>query len=224
MAEQQDMSALLRHFEDELEGISALCTTNSSEDAEEALSQAEALLSHVVAFAGLFVSDESDGDALVQAVISVVQAIQSHLDTLQRSVARHRGRPQIHVSEEQLVMLLDLYFTVRDIASMLQVSRDTVRRRMRQYELQGVAGYSSLTDGDLDNITRQYVEVHPNCGSRSYAGYLRSQGMKVQRFRARDSLFRVDPEAVASRLRQALHRRRYNVCMPNSLWHIDGYH
>ena len=26
------------------------------------------------------------------------------------------------------------------------------------------------------------------------------------------------------RFRQALHRRRYSVSMPNSLWHIDGYH
>ena len=83
---------------------------------------------------------------------------------------------------------------------------------------------SHLTDSDLDAITREYVEMHPHSGSRSYAGYLRSQGLRVQRYRVKDSLFRVDPSAVHSRFRQALHRRRYSVCMPNSLWHIDGYH
>ena len=35
---------------------------------------------------------------------------------------------------------------------------------------------------------------------------------------------RVDPRGVRLRFRQVLHHRRYNVCMPNSLWHIDGYH
>ena len=25
-------------------------------------------------------------------------------------------------------------------------------------------------------------------------------------------------------LRRVLHRRQYKVCMPNSLWHRDGYH
>lgn len=35
---------------------------------------------------------------------------------------------------------------------------------------------------------------------------------------------RVDPRGVQMRFRQVLHRRRYNVTMPNSLWHIDGYH
>ena len=48
-------------------------------------------------------------------------------------------------------------------------------------------------------------------------------GLKVQHYRLRESLRRVDPRGVRSRLRQALHRRRYNVCIPNSLWHINGY-
>ena len=219
----QHQSEFLRLFEEELEGIQELCATNIREDTEEALLQAEVLLRNVVAFVGLFLTDESDSDALVRVVADVVQAVQSHLAALYH-LPRSIGRPQVHISEEQLIMLLDLHFSIRDIASMLQVSPDTVRRRINQYGLQGITGYSPLTDGDLDAITTQYVETHPNSGSRSYAGYLRSQGLRVQRYRVRDSLFRVDPSAVCSRFRQALHRRRYNVCMPNSLWHIDGYH
>ena len=40
----------------------------------------------------------------------------------------------------------------------------------------------------------------------------------------RESFYRVDPRGVQTRRRRALHRRRCNVRMPNSLWHIDGYH
>lgn len=42
--------------------------------------------------------------------------------------------------------------------------------------------------------------------------------------RIRDSLMRVDSRGVHQRFRRALHRRQYQVCMPNSLWHIDGMH
>ena len=35
---------------------------------------------------------------------------------------------------------------------------------------------------------------------------------------------RVDPSGVCELLRQSLHQRKYSVPMPNSLWHIDGFH
>ena len=36
----------------------------------------------------------------------------------------------------------------------------------------------------------------------------------------------IDPRGVQTRFTRVLHRRHYNinVAMPNSLWHIDGYH
>ena len=78
-----------------------------------------------------------------------------------------------------------------------------------------------MTDVELDTITKEYVEAHPNCGSRSYVGYLRSWGLRVQRCHVRESLFRADSEAVCGRFRQALHRMRYCVSMPNSLYYTD---
>lgn len=59
---------------------------------------------------------------------------------------------------------------------------------------------------------------------RSLAGLLRGMGLRVQRSRVRDSLMRIYPRGIETRFRQALHQRRYNVSMSNSLWHIDGYH
>ena len=76
----------------------------------------------------------------------------------------------------------------------------------------------------LDTIVSHFVETHPNSSQRSLEGFMRSNGIKVQRQRLRDALRRCDPRGVENRLRRALHRRQYSVHMPNSLWHIDGYH
>ena len=80
--------------------------------------------------------------------------------------------------------------------ALLQVSPHPVRRRIHQLGPQGLAGYSHMTDVELDTITKEYVETHPNGGSRSYAGYLRSRGLRVRRYHVRESSFRVDSEAV----------------------------
>ena len=42
-----------------------LCSSNNREDVEEALSQAKSLLRDVIAFVGLFLTDETVSDALV---------------------------------------------------------------------------------------------------------------------------------------------------------------
>ncbi len=175
---QEDVSTFLRHAEEEIEGIKVFCLANTLENAEEALLQADAFFRDVVAFTELFHTVESASDNLVQVIVDVVQAVQSHHDVLQHT-ARPRGRPQIHISEDQLTMLLDLHFSIRDMAALLQVSPDTVRRRIHQFGLQGLAGCSHMTDVELDTITKEYVEAHPNCESRSYVGYLRSKSPEV---------------------------------------------
>ena len=134
--------------------------------------QADVLLKAVVAFTKLFHSEESVSDSLVQAVVDVVQAVQNHHDIVQHT-AKPRGRPQIDISEEQLTMLWELHFSIQDMAGLLQASPDTVRR-IHQFVLQGLTGYSHMIDRDLDTITKEYMEAHPKCGSRSYVGYLRS--------------------------------------------------
>ena len=192
----------------------------TTEDVGGVLLQAEMLLRDVVLFEGVLHSPGSE--VMVQAVADVVRTVQNHVDEGYRQHAT--GRPQIPISEEQLVTLLDLHFSNVDIANMLQVSPRTVRRRIIQYGLQEEASFTEVTDTDLDTITRQFVDTHPNSGERSLAGHLRGIGLRIKRSSVRESLFRVDPRGVQARFRQALHRRRYHVCMPNSLWHIDGHH
>ena len=122
------------------------------------------------------------------------------------------------------MMLLEHHFTVTDIAHMLHVSPRTNRRRVLQYGLESTTMYSDMSDDQFDEITVQYVHTHPYCGRRSYQGFLRSAGVRIQQTRVRESLRRIDRRGMERRFRLALHRRRYSVCMPNSLWHIDGHH
>ena len=186
-------------------------------DIDGLLVQAELLLRDVV-----LELLQPDGDILVEAIVDLVRDIQLVIDI--NHCSHIRGRPQIQVSEEQLIALLELQFSTRDIANLLQVSPKTVRRRIIQYGLQEEANYTEMDDAELDAITSQFVNSHPESGGRSLAGFLRGMGIRIQRSRVRESLLRIDPRGVQTRFRRVLHRRRYNVCMPNSLWHIDGYH
>lgn len=77
-----------------------------------------------------------------------------------------------------------------------------------------------MSDCDLDVVTADFVHQFPNSGQNSLDGYLRGKGIQIQRYRVKSSLSRVDPTGVARRLRRALHRRKYSVAMPNSLWHM----
>ena len=60
------------------------------------------------------------GEVIVQAIFDMVKAIRNHMD---ESYRQHiKVRPQIPISEEQLVTLLELHFSKVEIVKMLQVS------------------------------------------------------------------------------------------------------
>ena len=188
---------------------------------DDAVHDTEVLLSAVVA-----VEDQLPmgcADKIIRAIQCILSSIQEFRDVCY-STRRVKGRPQISIQQDQLEFLLELHFSPADLARFFCVSTRTIRRRIIQYGLDEITSYSDLPDGALDEITRHFVRTSPNSGGRSLAGFLRGMGLKVQRKRVRDSLERVDPRGVSSRFRQVLHRRVYNVQMPNSLWHIDGYH
>ena len=82
--------------------------------------------------------------------------------------------------------------------------------------------YSSLSDNELDNIVSKFRGNHPYTGERELIGHMHSIGRKVQRFRIRNSIYRVDPINTALRWSEPIQRRPYSVPAPNSLWHIDS--
>ena len=134
-----------------------------------------------------------------------------------------KGRPRIDVEEEQLVFLIDANFRLADIASMFGCSRRTIERRLREFGITSHE-FTSISDHELDQAISDIVSVHPQSGEKTILGNLRSQSIKIQRERVRQSLRRVDPLGIESRARRVLRRRVYQVPSPNSLWHCDGYH
>ena len=87
------------------------------------------------------------------------------------------GRPKFCIGLEQLSMLLEHRFSVPQIADMLGVSVSTIRRRMMEYGLSVAATYSSLSDDDLDTLTKEIQRIFPMCGNRQMMGQLLARGV-----------------------------------------------
>lgn len=164
----------------------------------------------------------------VNQVICNVRALIDELketeDEMQRSYHRSKGRPKIQIAEHELLNLLELRFTQVEIARLYGCSTRTVRRRISSFNLQEMVEFSEISDQDLDELVARFVEMFPCAGQKSLAGCLQAQNYRIQRWRIRESMLRVDPCGMEERMRNILHRRRYKVKGPNSLWHIDGNH
>ena len=124
-----------------------------------------------------------------------------------------------------LEVLLELGFSKQQIARLLGVSRWTIYRRVREYGLYHVSAFSDLSDADLDQKIRDYINRYGQKNGQVFLmGYLRSLGINVPRRRLRASVTRVDPANVALKWGAVVYRRRYQVPWANSLWHLDGHH
>ena len=139
------------------------------------------------------------------------------------------GRPLLAITREQLEHLRSLYFSWQKIAKLLHVSISTIQRRRIEFEMEEQS-YSDISNEELDSIylalsnSNGNTIVTPNLGRRRFLGALRSRGLKIQRRRVSESIRRVDPVGTALRWRLVIHRRKYFVPAPNSLWHIDSTH
>ena len=140
-----------------------------------------------------------------------------------------RGRKRYEITKDQVEHLRSLYFSWEAIAGILQVSVSTLQRRRKEFGSSDSAS-SDISDDELDEIYRSITgspttgPLTPNIGRRRFIGALRSRGLNVQRWRVSECLRRVDPVGTALRWRMTIHRRKYYVPTPNSLWHIDTGH
>ena len=108
---------------------------------------------------------------------------------------------------------------------MLLVSRWTIRRRVIEFILEEITGFTDMANEQLDGLVRQFIEEHGSVvGCSIIKFYLRSLGIRIQRRRLRSSIGRVDLINVRLRWAVVVSRRAYSVPGPNSLWHIDGHH
>ena len=134
------------------------------------------------------------------------------------------GRPRFEVLREQLVYLIEHGFSCVQISEMVGVSLRTVRRRMSEYGLSIRQTYSLVEDDELIQLLRSHLENFPTCGYRLADGWLRQKGYRIQESRIREAMRRIDPLGVASRWLTTIQRRKYTVCGPQALWHLDGNH
>lgn len=135
------------------------------------------------------------------------------------------GRPKAMISQEVLEELRGLGFSWSKIARILNVSRWTVSRRVEEYELSNLKRFNDITDEEVDNIIKEYINRHgATTGEKFISGLFRSKGITIQRKRIRESLNRVDPKNTVLRWGALVTRRTYYVPWPNSLWHLDGHH
>ena len=151
---------------------------------------------------------------------SVMVSTPGNIRPLQIEHCNRPGRPKLAITQGQLEALQrDSGFRWSDVARILCVSARTLRRRRHELGML-VEGrqFSELTDTQLDDLTRQALQVTPAAGLRMVQGYLRQRGLVVQRIRVLHALRRVDPITAALRNARRIIRRVYNVPSPNSLW------
>ena len=136
---------------------------------------------------------------------------------------RSQGRPRLDLSINDIKALRAMNYSWTKIASLLNISRSTLYRRLQENNIT-TNDFLSLSDATLDAIVHSIKCDHPNHGEVMLQGYLRSVGIKVRRQDLRDSIHRVDNDSTQQRRSYTIQRRVYSADHPNSVWHIDGHH
>ena len=110
------------------------------------------------------------------------------------------------------------------LAEKLGIHRNTLRAKIKENSIN--SSFTEISDDDLDQIVKGYLENHPSSGRRYVTGRLRTQGLRIQRWRLEQSIKRVDRlgQTLRHRMTAKKPRRQYHVSRPNALWHIDGHH
>lgn len=98
------------------------------------------------------------------------------------------GRPRLQISEDALTQLRSLGFKWNHIADMLLVSRWTIRRRVVEFGLEEITGFTEMANEQLDGLVRQFIQEHGSVLCSIINGYLRSLGIRIQRHRLRSSI------------------------------------
>ena len=193
-----------------------------------------AYLINVLNTAG-FSYDDEIGNLLctVKATLERYQSFHSQTDEISGSLSsniaesrRRRGRPKLGIKKEQLVYLINLNFSVADIARLFGISKRTMHRRMSEYGLSISSTYSDIGNDDLDEMVRGILQDFPRTGYQRMMGFLKDRNVRIQEDRMRQCMRRVDFAGVIQRSIEltVIKRRKYRVKGTNSLWHIDGNH
>jgi hypothetical protein len=144
--------------------------------------------------------------------------------TIQRTGKRGRLKKIIDTDFLKEAMKPTRNISISKLASILNVSRETLRAYMKQNGLE--RRFDEISDEDLDRLVKAFRAKNPESGLRYLRGFVCRHGLRIQKERFRASMKRVDSlgQAVQVQRRKAVRRQAYRVARPNALWHIDGHH
>ena len=140
-----------------------------------------------------------------------------------RTTRNNGGRPRYEIDEEQVMFLRSKHVTRRKIAQIFGVCDRTLRRKRQEFTAR-TENFSDISEADLCEVIESIRFLTPNIGQSRLLGALRCRGFRIQRWRVRHCLRKLDPVGTALRGHVAIYRRKYNVPYPNFLWHLDGNH
>lgn len=163
--------------------------------------------------------DQQLTDSVEYLILSIFFTLLPNLKDKLQSSSQHCVS-DLAFGEEQLRHLRSIGFTWVAIAQIFGVSRMTLYRRRIQLGIIGEDKFSDVSDFDLMNMISSIKARLPDCGERMIIGFLRSQGVFVQRCRIRSVIHAIDPIGTSLRWHPRLLRRPYSVPGPMSLWHI----
>lgn len=179
-----------------------------------------------------FVEDSRNREAVntLQSLYGCLNFLMTAYETRQRTRSENsfvllpppvmtgqQGRPQYSISEEQISHLVSLGMNWQSTATCLGVSCRTLYRHRQRLGVQPLT-YATLSNDDLNSFVGEILQHTTNAGERYVHGSLRSRGLRIQRWRVRQSLQEVDPIGRSFRRRHAIRRRIYSVPTPNQLW------
>ena len=127
------------------------------------------------------------------------------------------------MSKEDIVDLRKLNYSWSKIAQMLGISRQTLYRRLKEFNI-STCDFTDVLPQELDEIVKEVKVQYPNDGEVMLKGHMSRLNVKVPRADLRAAIHRVDHDNTVARRSKAIKRRVYCVARPNNLWHIDGNH
>ena len=133
------------------------------------------------------------------------------------------GPSEYCIPEQLLRNLIADGFSVADISKLISVSERTVYRRLQKYDISRFM-FSNLSDEEIDVHVSDLIKDFPFCGENILRQMLKQSGVHIQRWRFRESLWRLDEVGIKDRKKGCLKRRVYDVKGPNHLWHVDTNH
>ena len=105
---------------------------------------------------------------------------------------------QITLTEETLTLFLEYNFSNKEIATLFNISKRTMQRRVHEYQLYKEK-YNRISDDELDKMVYKILLDFPSSGFRRMKGYLQAKGLNIQWERIHSALWKLDPERMILR-------------------------